>query len=223
MPVRRTTSTLALAVATALGAAWMLTSPSAVASENGGGVLFFGFGSGARIQGLGLTVDEDEVELPQLNGKNLRLEGRGSLAGGGVQANMYFQNVRVGTSLHMFNVEGTTLRHAELSASYEVSKGGVWGGGFDGFVGYEFTLGPVRPYVDLVAGIQFVALDVDLKGPLYGTPETTRYGGWMFGTGPRVGVSVPLSKLAFIDVSGMYSVVGMEQFRVVAGIGLRGK
>ena len=55
----------------------------------------------------------------------------------------------------------------------------------------------------------------------FGKLGRTSYEGWSFGFGPRAGITVPVGDHAFFDLSGTYSIVGLERFRAVAGIGFR--
>lgn len=209
-------------VALAFAASFLATALSAapaLAGDSGVGVLFFGLGSHAKIHGLQLEATDGGLELDPLKGKNFRLENGGTLAGGGFQINGFIHGVRTGLGLNVFSVQDTKLRHDALDNNFAVAASGAWGAGLDLFVGYELLHGPVRPYVDLVGGFSGVNLTVDLIHPEFGRLGRTQYGGWRFGFGPRAGLSVPLGKTAFLDLSGTYSVIGMERFRVVGGIG----
>lgn len=210
---RRTAISLAAFTAAALAAV------PALAGDSGGGVLFYGFGSAAKLRGLPVEVGSGSIELDPLKNKDFRLDNGGQLAGGGMQINGFVNGVRVGFGVSVFSVVGTTLRHAPLDHGFRVEASSAWGAGIETFVGYELLRGPVRPYLDLVGSFNAVSMDVDLMHPEYGRLGRTQYGGWLFGFGPRAGVSVPLGKAAFLDVSGTYSLVGMERVRVVGGIG----
>jgi len=191
--------------------------------ETGGGVLFYGLGSFGNIQGLGVSTSGDTVEPDPLKKKHLRLEDGGHLFGGGLQVDVFGKHVRGGFAISVFGVEGTKLRTDKLDNGFKVSASSGWGAGFDVFVGHEFWKGSVRPYIDLVGSINVLSLQVDLKHPAYGVLGRTQYEGWMFGFGPRAGLSIPIGPNGFFDVSGNYSVVGMERFRIVAGIGIWGR
>ncbi len=191
--------------------------------QTGGGVLFFGFGSFAAINGMGLGATGDSVEPDPLKNKHLQLAGGGHLGGGGFQIDIFGKYVRGGVGVSVFGVEGTRLEHDKLANGFKTAASSAWGAGFDIFVGHEFLKGPVRPYVDLVGGINVLSVQVDLVHPAYGRLGRTQYEGWLFGFGPRAGLSIPLSDSAFFDLSGTYSVVGSEQFRIVGGFGFWGR
>lgn len=188
--------------------------------ETGGGVLFYGLGSFANIGGLGLGVTDNTVEPDPLKNKHLQLIGGGHFFGGGLQINVFGKYVRGGFAISVFGVEGTKLRADKLDNRFRVSAANAWGAGFEVFVGHEFLKGPVRPYIDLVTSIDVLSVQIDLNHPEYGRLGRTEYEGWMFGFGPRAGLSIPIGSNGFFDVSGNYSVVGMETFRVVAGLGI---
>lgn len=208
----------ALAFAAAFLTTGLAAAP-ALAGDTGAGALFFGMGSFAKIHGLQIGVGDGGVELDPLKDKHFRLENGGTLAGGGLQFNGYFEGVRTGFAIAAYSLEGATLRSDALDHGFTVKASGAWGANIDVFVGYELFHGPVRPYLDLVGTFSAVQLDVDLMHPEYGRLGRTQYDGWLFGFGPRAGLSVPLGKTAFLDASGTYSIVGMERFRVMGGIG----
>lgn len=197
--------------------------PDSSDDETGGGVLFYGLGSFANIHGLGLSTSGDTVEPDPLKNKHLRLDGGGHVFGGGLQVDVFGKYVRGGFAISVFGVEGTKLRYDSLGHGFSASATNAWGAGFDVFVGHELLKGPVRPYIDLVASIDVVSAQVDLKHPEFGRLGRTEYQGWMFGFGPRAGLSIPIGSNGFLDLSGNYSVVGMERFRIVAGIGIWGR
>lgn len=197
-----------------------LAAAPALADDTGGGALFYGLGSFANLRGLKLSVEGDNALEPDpLKGKHLRLEGGGHLIGGGLQVDIFGEYVRGGFAISVFGVEGAKLRLDSLSNHFSVSASGAWGAGLDVFVGHEFAKGPVRPYLDLVGNFSAIAANVDLSHPEFGKLGRTEYQGWLFGFGPRAGLSVSLGKNAFFDVSGMYSVMGVEKFRMVGGLG----
>lgn len=216
MPLRRRRTALAFAAAFAAAA---LSAAPALAGDSGAGVLFYGFGSHAKIRGLPVGVGDNAIELDPLKNKDFRLDNGGQLGGGGFQIDGFVNGVRVGFGLSVFSVMGTKLRHDALEHGFTVEAQGAWGATIDTFLGYELLRGPVRPYVDLVGSFSGVSLNVDLMHPEYGRLGRTQYSGWLFGFGPRAGVSIPLGENAFFDVSGTYSLVGMERVRVVGGIG----
>lgn len=198
-------------------------SPPRSERSTGGGVLFYGLGSFANIDGLGLAVGGDTLEPDPLKNKKLRLEGGGHMFGGGLQVNVYGKYVRGGFGFSFFGVEGTKLRTNKLDNGFSVSASNAWGGSFEVFFGHEFSAGPVRPYIDLVGSVDVMVAQVDLKHPTFGTVGRTQYEGWLFGFGPRAGLAIPLGENGFFDVSGTYSLVGMEQVRIVAGLGIWGR
>ena len=191
--------------------------------ETGGGVLFYGLGSFANVQGLGLGTSDDTVEPDPLKNKHLQLEGGGHVYGGGLQVNVYGKHVRGGFGISVFGLEGTKLRNDKLDHGFKATGASAWGGSFEVFVGHEFLKGPVRPYIDLVGSVDIVSAQIDLTHPEFGRVGRTQYEGWMFGFGPRAGLSFPIGKNGFLDLSGNYSIVGMERFRIVAGIGIWGR
>ena len=197
--------------------------PPRSSDQTGGGILFYGFGSFAAIDGLGVSPTGDSVEPDPLKNKHLRLAGGGHLGGGGFQIDIFGKYVRGGVGVSVFGIEGTRLDHDRLANGFSVAPSSGWGAGFDIFVGHEFLKGPVRPYVDLVGSINVLSLEVDLVHPTYGRLGRTQYEGWLFGFGPRAGLSIPLSDSAFFDVAGTYSITGSERFRVTAGFGFWGR
>jgi hypothetical protein len=198
-----------------------LVAAPALAEDPEAGGLFYAVGSFANIHGLPLSVEgEANVEPDPLKGKRFRLEGGGRLFGGGLQVNIYGKHVRGGLAIAMFGVEGTKVRYDALSNGFSVRAAGAWGASVDAFIGHEFGRAQVRPYFDLVGTFAAVGASVDLMHPEFGTLGRTGYQGWLFGFGPRAGLSVPIADTFFFDLSGMYSIVGMERFRVVAGIGV---
>jgi hypothetical protein len=187
--------------------------------EVGGGALFFGFGSFGNLRGLGLEASDGDTETDPLKGKHLRLDGGGQMMGGGIQVDIFGRYLRGGFAISVFGVEGTKLRYDSLSNQFSVRASGAWGAGLEVFIGHELLRGPVRPYVDLVGSVAVVSANVDLFHPEFGKLGRTEYDGWSFGLAPRLGISVPLGENAFFDLSGSYAIVGIEQARLVAGIG----
>ncbi|MBK8259009.1 MAG: hypothetical protein IPK82_40915 [Polyangiaceae bacterium] len=190
------------------------------ADDVGVGVLFYGLGSFANIHNLTLNVGSNSVEADPVHGKNLRLDGGGHLFGAGMQVTGYFEEgIRGGINLGVFGMEGAKLNHDRLDSGFRVRAEGGWGVNLDGFVGYEILHGAFRPYIDMVGQFSTVGLQVDLLHPDFGRLGRSDYNAWKFGFGPRVGASIPLGDTAFLDFSGTYSIVGMERFRVMGGIG----
>ncbi|MFO0591578.1 MAG: hypothetical protein U0441_28790 [Polyangiaceae bacterium] len=191
--------------------------------QEGAGMLLFGFGSFAAIDGLGLAPSGDDIEPDPLKNKHLRLAGGGHLAGGGMRIDIFGRWVRGGVTLSVFGVEGTHLAHDPLANGFRAEPASGWGAGFEVFVGHEFAKGPVRPYLDLTTSVDILSTQIDLVHPAYGRVGRTQYEGWLFGFGPRAGLTVPLGDHAYFDVSGTYTVLGAETFRLVGGIGFWGR
>ena len=105
--------------------------------QTGGGVLFFGFGSFAAIDGLGVSPTGDSVEPDPLKNKHLRLAGGGHLGGGGFQIDIFGKYVRGGVGVSVFGVEGTRLVHDRLANGFSTAPSSGWGAGFDVFVGMK--------------------------------------------------------------------------------------
>lgn len=210
---------VALVTAASLLCVSLAAAPALANDGYGPSILFFGMGSGGRIHGLPMTLQDNQIELGPLQSKHLRLENGGTLAGGGFQVGGYIDGVRTGLGISVFAVEGAHLRHDALGNDFFVEASGAWGASVQLHLGYEMLRGPFRPYLDLVGSWNGVALNIDLKHPDYGQLGRTGYQGWLFGFGPRAGFSIPLGETAFLDLSGTYSFVGMERFRIAGGIG----
>ena len=187
--------------------------------HEGAGVLFFGFGSMGAIEGLGFSPAGDSIEPDPLKNKHLRLEGGGNLGGGGLRVDIFGRYARGGVTLSVFGVDKTRLEHLPLQNGFKTSPTDAWGAGFEVFAGYEFLKGPVRPYMDLTTSVNIFSMQVDLQHPQYGRLGRTQYEGWLFGFGPRLGVSVPLGDAVYFDVSATYQVIGTETLRVTSGLG----
>lgn len=187
--------------------------------HEGAGALFFGFGSMGAIEGLGFAPAGDSVEPDPLKKKHLRLEGGGQIGGGGLRVDIFGRYARGGVTLSVFGVDHTRLEHSGLENGFTASASSAWGAGFEVFAGYEFLKGPVRPYMDLTTAVNIFSMQVDLNHPRYGRLGRTQYEAWLFGFGPRLGVSVPLGGSAYFDVSATYQVIGTETLRVTSGIG----
>ena len=198
-----------------------LVAQPALADDFAAGLLFTGFGASAKIQGAALSVGEDTFEPEPLRGRNLVLDGEGALAGAGIQPSVTILGVRVGLGMSVFGIEKTRFRHDPLPDGLRLIPSNPWGVRLDGFLGYEFLHGRVRPYLDLVAAGSFIQLDVDLRHPTLGALARTTYGGGSFNLGPRAGLSIGLTGPVFADVSATYSVFGYERLRVTGGIGFR--
>ena len=205
---------LATVLTTALSA-----SPT-FADESGAGVSVFGLGSFARANEIGIGVSAGDLEPDPLLGKNFRLDEGGHLFGGGAQALILVWGIRFGFSLSVFGLDGVKLRHAALDDELSVTASGVRGTTMELFGGYERAIGPVRPYADLVFGWGGAWFDVDLSHSRLGAIGRTEYGGWLFGIGLRTGIRIPFLERAFVDLSTLYSLGGLEQFRVATGVGL---
>ena len=167
-----------------------LSTSPTFADESGAGVSVFGLGSFARANEMGIGVSAGDLEPDPLLGKNFRLDEGGHLFGGGAQALVLVWGIRLGFSFSVFGLDGVKLRHAALDDELSVTASGVRGTTMELFGGYERAIG------------------------------RTEYGGWLFGIGLRTGIRIPFLERAFVDLSTLYSLGGLEQFRVATGVGL---
>lgn len=197
--------------------AWADSPPT---EEEGGGVLFYGEGMFANIRNQTLSIAWGSTEPDPLRDRELKLDGGGTIFGGGLRVLIIKSFMHGGIGLGMFGVQGLSLRHKKLAPDLTASLDSTLGVNCEVYAGKELLDGPIYPYLDLRVVLSVLSADVQLRHPTYGVLGATRYNGYSVGIGPRAGVVVPLGSTFFVDLSGYFGLIGAERGGVFAGFGL---
>lgn len=197
----------------------LLAPAAASAGEEGGGVLFYGQGMFGNIRDQTLSVPWGGTEPDPLRDRELKLDGGGTIFGGGLRAILVTPVMHGGIGIGGFGVQGLSLKHKALSPGLSTSLGSTFGGNFEVYAGKELLDGPIYPYIDVRAVLTVLSAQVELRHPDYGLLGATPYNGYSFGIGPRAGVIVALGSTFFVDLSGYFGIIGAERGGIFAGFG----
>ena len=188
---------------------------------------------GAQIHYLtGRTdLDAKELSVPSaisepglLEGKNLRFDGRGTLQGGSLRAEMLIDGLRLGLGTSLYGIKDLKVVSDPLTKGAFIRTDAVWGSSNELFVGWELGQGPFYPYFDLRGSLGIAQAQVEIHVPDYGHVGTMPYNLLSFGFGPRLGALLPVGHSTMVDINLYHQIVGgIEQVTFSIGLGFWGK
>jgi hypothetical protein len=171
------------------------------------------------------AVRADEAKLHTLqsvpgplDGRDLRLDGGTTMMGGMLAAHFMSKGFRVGFVESFAGAQGLKLLHEPIGDGYSV-EASAWRLSFELSVGHQFAVGKLSPYADLRVGYSMLNATVKLVDPRAGVLGSTNYTAWAPVIGPRVGVLVPISKSALVDLALTYGLLGHDAVGLSLGVG----
>ena len=187
------------------------------------------FAFGGSIVGAGGVISADSPigdgpgqDAPDpLRDANLRAKGVRPAGGFSSQLYVAFSNVRFGLDSQLLVTDGLRLSSDPLPSGFGATTHQTYAYDGDVFVGRSFQLGPVRPYVDVRAGVALLQVSVRLEHPQFGFLGETAYNRVRFLFGTRAGVQVPLGRRTFIDLGGSFGFLGYSRVVGFAGLGVK--
>lgn len=215
-----------------LGAGCVLASPASATEYPYDGQRDDDFHSDRAREGLvmqvgmlygAVRVDDAKLHTLQsvpapLDGKDLRIDGGTTMMGGLIGAHFFTKGFRIGLIESFAGTQGMQLTHAPLDRGYTL-EANAWRLGVEVNVGHQFAVGKLSPYADLRIGYSMLAATVKLRDPELGVLGSTNYTAWAPIIGPRVGVLVPISKVALVDVALTYGLLGHDGAGLTIGLG----
>ena len=141
----------------------------------------------------------------------------GMKVGGGTRTTLVYHQMRGSLGFGAFGIRDA---HAVINAQQEVSSMTAAGGYFELAAGYELRIGPLFPYADLRATLEFDSVSLYLRHPECGNRLVPIQTHTHLGVGPSVGVFIPFEPLLFLDLSGTMGWLGERDFGAFAGFGI---
>lgn len=185
---------------------------------------------GFSVWGSGISTSFDELEIGGMPGvdvadvlsdRNLRLDGKGWGAGGGVRALMQGDyGIRGRIGMGAYHLGGVTLIHDELPAGVNASLSYASVIDFELALGKAFDARYLYPYIEVVNRFNVITADVEVSIDGYGTTGTNHLAAFSYTLAPRIGAFIPLDGEVFIDVSGQYGLFGVERAGGFVSLGL---
>jgi hypothetical protein len=199
-------------------------------------VLVFGWCSPAWADSFGgelhyvtgvADLDGREIDVPAaideptlLEGKTLRLHGRGTLQGVAFRGEFLIDSWRLGYGWRMYGIDDASITSDQLPWGTSVRADRMWAITSDLFVGYEIGQGPVYPYLDGVFSLAVLDVQVETHAEPYGHVGTTAYTDLGIGFGPRFGALIPVGHSLMLDVAIQQRLIGgWEQTLLFVGVG----
>ena len=115
-----------------------------------------------------------------------------------------FASYRAADATGDYNVGGTTQHVSARSLSVGDLHFGI---------GFEYPIGPVAPYVDLLGGLRWTTTDLSIGG------VSQEYSTREFGLGARGGVRVHVRRWLFVAASGEVGLVGGLRYGADLSVG----
>jgi hypothetical protein len=181
----------------------------------------------ALIVHLGMlygAVRADEAKLhtfqavpAPLDGKDLRLDGEGTMMGGTLGVSCLLKGFRLGVVESFSGVSGLRLLHAPIDG-YTL-EANAWRFAIEMSIGHQFKVGKLSPYADVRGGVSMLTTTVKLVDPTVGVLGSTNYTAWAPVIGPRVGVLVPVAKNVVVDAAITYGLIGHDAVGLSIGMG----
>jgi len=159
-----------------------------------------------------------QSEPGPLSGKDLRLDGTGSMMGGMLAVHFLMKGFRFGLVESFSGASNLKLLHEPLTDRYSIDAS-AWRLSVEATVGHQFAVGKLSPYADLRVGYSMLNATVKLVDPDQGPLGSTNYTAWAPVIGPRVGVLVPMSKNVLLDLAVTYGLIGHDAVGMTVGIG----
>lgn len=208
----------ALAAVSFAFAAMLARPASAEDASFGGSIRGYG-GVLSADSTLGVSPGRDEPDPL----RNVDLQAKGIRSAGGVGSSLFvaINDVRFGFDASVFFSDAYRLENAPLANGFTASARTAFTADLDVFVGRMFTVGAVRPYIDLRIGASVLQQSIRLEHPAFGFVGATDYNAVRFMFGPRTGVLVPLAGPFYLDVGSEVSLLGYSRLVGFAGIAIK--
>ncbi len=185
-------------------------------------------GFGATVTGFGGLATADSrlhtgegLDTPDpLRDARLGVEGERAVGGFTVDIFTRLSDVRVGFgSLIAFGDAFRLDAFPPLANGFTVQPGSTIIASVHAFLGRQFRLGPVLPYVDLCVGGSILTTAARLYHPNFGFLGATQHSAYRFVLAPRGGVAIPLGSIFFIDAGVRGELLGFLRVTGYAGLG----
>lgn len=159
-----------------------------------------------------------QSEPTPLSGKDLRLDGTGSMTGGMLAVHFITKGFRFGLVESFSGASGLKMLHAPLSDGYAL-EASAWRLAVELTFGHQFAVGKLSPYADVRVGYSMLNATVKLVDPDKGVLGSTNYTAWAPVIGPRIGVLFPVAKGVLLDLAVTYGLIGHDAVGLTMGVG----
>jgi hypothetical protein len=182
------------------------------------------------VWGSGLSTSFDEIGIGGMPGvdvadviadRELRLDGAGWGAGGGVRALIQGDyGIRGRIGIGAYHLGDVGLIHDELPAGVSVALARLSMLDFELALGKAFDARYLYPYIEVVNRFNVLSAVVDINIEGYGSTGSNELAAFSYTLAPRIGAFIPLDDDVFIDVSGQYGLFGVERAAGFVSLGL---
>jgi hypothetical protein len=206
----------------AAAAALLLAATPAWADRSEGPAFSLSFVGGSySLNDLALSPAPAADEPDVLRDSWVKLDGTGRHLGGALRGLMIGDEVHAGLGIGMYSVQELRLRSGALPDGLRIAPdAGVFGMGFELFLGHTVDLETAHPYLELRAALNVVSAEVQLHSRSYGLMGTTQYNAFAYTLGPRLGIAIPMGRNAYLDIAADAG-LGAERFGVRIGLGYK--
>ena len=209
-------------VACAAALAVLSAAPHARAERSDGPAVSLAFVAGSyALDNTALSVAPAADEPDVLRDNWVKLDGSGRHIGGALRGLFIGDEIHLGLGMAMYAVQDLEIRTGQLPAGLSVDPdGGVFGMGFELFIGHTVDLETIHPYLELRSALNVVSAQIHMRSEELGLLGSTPYNGFAYTLGPRLGVAIPLGRNAYLDVAGDIG-LGAERFGLRIGLGYK--
>ena len=209
-------------IAAAAALTLLVAAPDAWADRSEGPAFSRSFVGGSySLNDVALSAAPAADEPDVLRDSWVKLDGSGRYLGGALRGLMIGDDVHLGLGIGMYSVQELQLRSGALPDGLSVDPdAGIFGMGFELFFGHTVDLESAHPYLELRTVLNIVSAEVQIHSRDYGLMGSTPYNAFAYTLGPRLGVAIPISRNAYLDVAADAG-LGAERFGLRIGLGYK--